>query len=73
MHNSPFINNPLILFIDRSAIQVEKMSYVDMYELLIFKSQMQQSIKSSKPDNQNVTQVHNELQSSNAVAVEICI
>ncbi|GAB5591644.1 hypothetical protein Unana1_06544 [Umbelopsis nana] len=58
---------------DRSAIQVEKMSYMDMYELLIFKSQMQQSIKSSKPDNQNVTQVHNELQSSNAVAVELCI
>ncbi|KAH8556471.1 hypothetical protein BGW37DRAFT_472701 [Umbelopsis sp. PMI_123] len=57
---------------DRSAIQVEKMSYMDMYDLLIFKSQMQQSINSSNADNQNLAAVHTEIQSSNAVTVELC-
>ncbi|KAI9287092.1 hypothetical protein BC943DRAFT_359014 [Umbelopsis sp. AD052] len=57
---------------DRTAIQVEKMSYMDMYELLIFKSQMQQSINTIKADKQNVAAVHTEIQSSNAVTVELC-
>ncbi|KAI8581850.1 hypothetical protein K450DRAFT_229509 [Umbelopsis ramanniana AG] len=57
---------------DRSAIQVEKMSYMDMYELLIFKSQMQQSINTIKADKQNVAAVHTEIQSSNAVTVKLC-
>ncbi|KAG2186327.1 hypothetical protein INT43_002765 [Umbelopsis isabellina] len=59
---------------DRTAIQVEKMSYMDMYELLIFKSQMQQAVNSQRSDETNsvTSSLANDLQTSSTVAVELC-
>lgn len=68
------ITNYSSIMIDRSAIQVEKMSYMDMYELLIFKSQMQQAMNSQRTDETNsvTSSLTNDLQTSSTVAVELC-